>query len=320
MKKILSIIFLVLFVLLATAFYFDGLRPVAKGDKTSKIFVIKKGESLDSIIRRLYNEKLIRSRVVFYLLVKQLGIEKEIQAGDFRLSASMTAEEIARTLTHGTLDVWVTIIEGLRKEEIAQIISKNLDVPESEFIKLAQEGYLFPDTYLIPKNADIEMIINIFQNNFNRKFTNDLRMKGEKRLGLSESEIITLASLLEREAKSDQEKKIVAGILWKRLKNDWPLQVDATVQYALGYQNKEKTWWKKYLTNQDLKIDSPYNTYLNKGLPPNPISNPGLSSIMAVINADIDTPYWYYISDKTGKLHFARTLEDHNQNIEKYLR
>ena len=300
-------------------YYLDGLKPVSKNAKASKIFVIQKGESLNSIIKRLYQEKLIRSRVVFYLLVKRLGIEKRIQAGDFRLSSSMTAEEIAKSLTHGTLDIWVTVIEGLRKEEVAQIVSKNLGLPESVFITQAQEGYLFPDTYLIPKNADVEMVIKIFQNNFRKKFTDDLKRKAENRLGLLEKEVITLASMVEREAKTDEERKVVAGILWKRLKNDWLLQVDATVQYALGYQPKEKTWWKKNLTFVDLKIDSPYNTYIYKGLPPTPISNPGLSSILAVVNADINTPYFYYISDKSGRLHYAKTLEEHNRNIERYL-
>lgn len=320
MKKILFIGFLMVMVFFGSIYYLDGLKPVSKTNKTSKIFVIQRGERIESIIKRLYEEKLIRSRVVFYLVVKRLGIEKRIQAGDFRLSSAMAAEEIAKTLTHGTLDIWVTVIEGLRKEEVAQIVSKNLGLPESVFITRAQEGYLFPDTYLMPKNADIEMVIKVFENNFRKKFTDDLKIKAENRLGMSEREIITLASMVEREAKTDEERKVVAGILWKRLKNDWPLQVDATVQYALGYQPKEKTWWKKNLTLEDLKINSSYNTYVNTGLPPTPISNPGLSSILAVVNAKIDTPYWYYLSDKTGRLHYAKTLEEHNRNIERYLR
>lgn len=320
MKNILFIGLLIIVVFFASIYYLDGLKPVSKNDKSSKIFVIQKGESLDSIIKRLYEERLIRSRVVFYLVVKRLGIEKKIQAGDFRLSSSMSAEEIAKSLTHGTLDIWITVIEGLRKEEVAQIVSKNLGFPETIFINKVQEGYLFPDTYLIPKNADVDMVIKIFENNFQKKFTDELKMKAKNRLGLSEEEIITLASIVEREVKTEEERKVVAGILWKRLKNDWLIQADATVQYALGYQPKEKTWWKKNLTIEDLKINSSYNTYINKGLPPTPISNPGLSSILAVVNAKIDTPYWYYLSDKTGRLHYAKTLEEHNRNIEKYLR
>lgn len=300
-------------------FYKEGTMPVNPNDKTTKIFVVRRGENLRSIIRNLYDQKLIRSRVAFFFVVKKLGIEKKIQAGDFRLSPSMDAFKIAETLTHGTLDVWVTIVEGLRKEEIAHLIGKELDIPEVEFIKAAKEGYLFPDTYLFPKNTDVETIIRIFYENFQRKFNQQLVEQAKRNLNLTQEQVLILASLVEREAKYDADRKKVASILIKRLKNDWPLQVDATVQYVLGYQPKEKTWWKKNLTVDDLKIDSPYNTYKNTGLPPTPICNPGLASIQAVVEADPDIEYWYYLSDKTGKMHYAKTLEEHNRNIEKYL-
>jgi UPF0755 protein len=320
MKKFFLLGIFILIVLFLYLFYQEGKMPVNKYDQTSKIFVIKKGEDLRTIIRNLHEQKLIRNRIVFFLIIKRLGIEKKIQAGDFRLSPSMDALTIAQTLTHGTLDVWVTVIEGLRKEEIARILAKNIDIPEIEFIKAAKEGYLFPDTYLFPKDADIETVIKIFYANFERKFTQDLVDKARQRLGLTKDEVVILASLVEREAKYDDDRKKVASILVKRLKNDWPLQVDATVQYALGYQPKEKTWWKKNLTVADLKIDSPYNTYKNLGLPPTPICNPGLSSIKAVVEADPNIEYWYYLSDITGKMHYAKTLEEHNRNIEKYLK
>lgn len=320
MKRNLIFLLISLFLLMFGWFYYkEGLIPVNKKDNSTKIFVIQKGESLNSIVKRLYKEDLIRSRVVFFLLVKKMGIEKKIQAGDFRLSPSMSAEEIAKTLTHGTLDIWVTIVEGLRKEEIASIIAKNFNIPEIEFIKYAKEGYLFPDTYLFPKNADAQMIIKIMTDNFNRKFDQSLREKAKKRLNLDEEQVLILASLVEREAKFDQDRKEVASILLKRLRNEWPLQVDATIQYALGYQAKERTWWKKNLTQANLEIDSPYNTYKNLGLPPTPICNPGFASIIAVVEADLNTPNWYYLSDKTGRMHYAKTLEEHNKNFEKYL-
>jgi UPF0755 protein len=318
-KKYFLLIILLAFFSFGFLFYKEGIIPVNSNDKTTKIFVVRRGENLRSVIRNLYDQKLIRSRIAFFIVVKQLGIEKKIQAGDFRLSPSMDAFKIAETLTHGTLDVWVTVVEGLRKEQIAHLIAKELDIPEVEFIKAAKEGYLFPDTYLFPKNTDVETIIRIFYENFQRKFNQQLAEQAKRNLNLTQEQVLILASLVEREAKYDADRKKVASILIKRLKNDWPLQVDATVQYALGYQPKEKTWWKKNLTAADLKIDSPYNTYKNPGLPPTPICNPGLSSIKAVVDADPNTQYWYYLSDKTGKMHYAKTLEEHNRNIEKYL-
>jgi UPF0755 protein len=319
MKKS-QIFFLIifLFALFSYLFFKQGSLPFNKNDKSTKIFVIAPGQPLQKIIDNLQKEDLIRSKIVFYLIVKQLKIDKKIQAGDFRLSPSMNAYEIAQTLTHGTLDVWVTLIEGTRKEEMAEVLNKKVNISELEFIRLAKEGYLFPDTYLIPKNADAQMVVNILENNFNQKFTKQMEEKGKNK-SLTKEQVVILASLLEREAKNFKDKKIIAGILLKRLKADWPLQIDATVQYALGYQPKEKSWWKKNLTSQDLEIDSPYNTYKNKGLPPTPISNPGLDSLTAVVEAEVETPYWYYLSDKKGVVHYAKTLEEHNLNIEKYL-
>ena len=144
----------------------------------------------------------------------------------------------------------------------------------------------------------------------------------------SENQVLTLASILEREVKLDEDRPIVAEILLKRLEKGWPLQADATVQYVLGYQTEtgaesgeiEGTWWKKDLTKGDLDVDSAYNTRLVEGLPPGPICNPGIKSIGAVLKPAAPTPYWYYLSDSEGNMHYAVTLEEHEQNTTTYLR
>lgn len=319
MKKPLVVLIIVLAAAVAFYLYYkEGTLPVNKADQSTQVFVIRKGESVTEIAKNLEKEELIRNRIVFYLAVKRLGIAKNIQAGDFRLSPSMNVYQIAQSLTKGTLDVWITIIEGLRQEEIAHIFAKELSFPESEFVKRADEGYLFPDTYLVPKQATIDMVISILTKNFNRKYNQELKDKAKEK-GLTDEEVVIMASMVEKEAKLDQDRRPVASVMLKRYRNDWPLQVDATIQYALGYQMEERTWWKKNLTSQDLTIDLPYNTYQNTGLPPTSISNPGLASIQAVLEADENTVYWYYLSDNQGKMHFATTLEEHNANISKYL-
>ena len=320
MKKLYILLFLL--VLITASFYLfykEGSLPVNKNGQISKIFVIKQGEPFNTIVNNLANEGLIRNKIIFSLIVKKLGIEKKIQFGDFRLSQNMPAQEIALNLTHGTLDIWLTLIEGTRKEEMAQVISNQLGIPEVEFDKLADEGYLFPDTYLIPKTATAKMVLSIIKNNFNNKFDESLHTLAKNKK-LTEKQVLILASLVEREARQSSTRQKVASIILKRYLNDMPLQIDATVQYALGYQVDEKTWWKKDLTIDDLKIDSPYNTYKNKGLPPEPISNPSLSSIRAVINANENTPYWYYLTDKNGVMHYSVTLEEHEANVQKYLK
>jgi UPF0755 protein len=253
-------------------------------------------------------------------VVKLEGLERKLQAGEFRLSPSLSAYEIAEALTHGSVDEWVQIIEGQRKEEIAKILAETeaFEFSEIDFVAKAPEGKLFPDKYLIPRGATTEEIITLFTNTFEEKVTQDIRDKIEAQ-GLTLEEAVILASLVEREARTDKARTEVASIMLKRLQEGMKLDIDATVQYAVGYDEQEETWWKKGLTFDDLEIDSPYNTYTNIGLPPGPIANPSLSSIRAVANADSSTPYYFYITDPQGRMHYAETLEGHNENIRNYL-
>lgn len=319
-KLLLALAFVLAIVAAGYIVYQEGVLPVDKNDTSQRTIVVKKGDTANTIANTLYLEKLIRNRVVFFIVVKQLGIEKQIQAGDFNLSPSMSAFEVATALTKGSIDVWVTIPEGLRKEEIAEILAK--DLPEfstADFLSKAQEGFLFPDTYLIPKGANADTAISILTNTFDTKYTNEMEAKA-KNLNLSTKEVVILASLVEREARLAEDRQPMASVLLRRLEEPMRLQIDASVQYSLGYSKEEKTWWKKGLTVEDLKNDSAYNTYVRDGLPLGPICNPGIAAIEAVLTADPSTPYLYYVNDTAGKLHFARTLEEHEENIKKYVR
>ncbi len=319
-RVIITISLLLIFAIGFGVYYYEGSLPAQPNNKETATFIINRGESVNTIINNLAKEDLIRNKLVFFLIVKRLGIESEIQAGLFRLSPSMNAEQIAESLTQGSDDVWVTIIEGIRKEEVAQILSNELGIPESEFIQQAEEGTLFPDTYLIPRTATIQQILTIFENNFNTKYNEELRAEA-RASGLTDNQVLTLASMVEREANTATAMQEVASIMVKRWRNDWPLEIDATVQYILGYQEDTGTWWKQHLTVDDLAIQSLYNTYEHPGLPPAPIASPGLTAINAVINADVNTPYWFYISNRDGsEMHYSRTLEEHNENIQKHLR
>lgn len=295
----------------------DSISPMDTHDTTPIDFIVHQGDGTKIIAANLATQNLIHSPTGFYLLVKLLGIEKQLQAGDFRLNKSMDARTMAMELTHGMQDIWITTLEGWRDEEIAAKVAKDMDIPEEEFMKYVKVGYMFPDTYSIPKDATAAAIAQLFLDNFDKKVTPQMRRDAGK-LNITLDQVITLASLVEREGRTDSDRPVIAGILYKRWKNNWPLEVDATLQYALGYQPVSKTWWKKELTDQDKKIDSPYNTYLNPGLPPTPIANPGLASIQAVIYMQ-NTDYWYYIHDPSGNVHYAKTLPEHNANITKYL-
>jgi len=316
-KKINILLFL--FILISISFYLfyeEGSLPVNKLSKETKTFIIKSGEPLDTITKNLDSNGLIRNKIVFYLVVKKLGLEKKIQAGEFKISENMNAEQVANNLTHGSIDTSITLIEGMRKEEMAQIISKTLDIPEIEIMSKAKEGYIFPDTYQVPKNASSDVVLTIIKNN--QKFVKTFQ-NIKKQTKLTEKQALILASLVEREARQPSTREKIAGIILKRYLADWPLDLDASLQYILGYQTNEKSWWKINLTDEDKNIDSPYNTYKNKGLPPEPICSPSLSSLEAVINADPSTPYWFYLTDNQGVMRYAVTLEEHEANVQKYL-
>jgi len=321
MRKIISIgLTAVLAALIGGFFWWQwGAGAVAPKTKNSEvIFVIKKGDGVKAVAEKLQKEKLIHSPLIFRTLVAREGLTKKIQAGDFRLNQTMTTMEIIQELAHGTLDIWITIPEGWRREQIAEKIESELKIGSQDFLDETQglEGRFFPDTYLIPKGATTAMIVDVFLKNFDKKFDPQLRQEAEKQ-GLTVNQVLTLASLIEREAKNDQDRPIIAGLLFNRLEVGMALQIDATVQYAVA--NQRSDWWPKNLTKEDLKINSPYNTYINKDLPPGPICNPGLASIKAVVYPQT-TDYWYYLSDFQGQMHYAITYEEHVENINQYLK
>lgn len=325
----LRLIIIVLVLIIAAPFiliaYFNSLlSPVSKSEQLKR-FVVKPGQPFIQIAGNLQSEGLIKNALAFRLLVAQMGITNRIQAGDYRLSPKQSAREIAEQLTRGALDLWITFPEGQRIEQQAQTIDEKLNDSANEklqfdkqiYIKLAKEGYMFPDTYLVSREASAEAMVEKLETTFDDKVPKSLLSKSLKN-NLTSNQIIILASLIEREAKTNEERPIIAGILLNRIKEGMPLQVDATVQYAKGYDAGNKNWWPQ-VTQEDLtSIKSLYNTYLHQGLPPAPICNPGLESIRAAAEP-ATTDYLYYIHDTNGKIHYAKTGEEHNANIQKYL-
>jgi len=303
------------------AWYFVSVQPVSNNKVSPVSFEVPTGAGLDTIIARLSREKLIRSRTAFKMTVLRLGIASKLQAGYFYLTPNMSATEIANALTKAyAKQVRVTIPEGLRSEEINNILEKSFSPIKgnqynpTEFANLTKnkEGQLFPNTYDFTETAKTQEVVDKLLSQ-HQKILADLKVTNSK--------VVILASLLEREAANDSEMPKVAGVIQKRLENGWPLQIDATVQYIMGTRQCKKVnceWWSKNITSADLKINSPYNTYLNKGLPPTPISNPGKSALSAAANPEV-TSAWFYLHDDKGVIHFADTIEQHNQNICIYL-
>ncbi len=319
MKLRLIILFLLVCLVsgLSLVWYREGLKPVVANDSVAKPFTIEVGTSVRDIADRLERQGFIRSKLAFFIYIRLAGLAQTIQAGVYSIAPSMDAKTIAHLLTRGSNDIQLTTLEGWRIDEIATKINKELSIPEREFLRYAKEGYMFPDTYKIPRNATAAAIAKIFEDTFKQKVTVQMRQDALKQ-GLNMDEVVILASIVEREGKSDIDRPVIAGILKKRLKADWPLQADSTLQYILGYQSRDKTWWKKVLTEEDKLTDSLYNTYKYPGLPPGPISNPGLAAIKAVIYP-LEKDYWYYLHTPDGKVYYSKTLEEHQQNIEKYL-
>lgn len=323
MKKIKRIIWLIAILLILFfmgRWWWNGQFSAVSSDKTEKVFVVSKGESFNQVADKLKAENLIKSAWAFKLQAKDPKYANKLEPGTFKLSESLSVDQILKVLTSSPLDTWVTLLEGWRVEEMAQKLNSELGIENSEFLKSAEEGYMFPDTYLFPKGYSGAQIAKRLKDTFEERYTPELKAK-IKAQGLTEKQGVILASIVEREARSYEVRKMVASILLKRFKIGMGLNVDASIQYALVPKGSENPpaggWWKKQITYEDLKIDSPYNTYIHSGLPPTPICNPSLSSLKAVAEAT-STPYVYYFHDTEGNSYYAKTLEEHNINVENH--
>ena len=277
---------------------------------------IASGESLKSVGTKLQNANIIRSRVLFSSLVTFLGGERSISPGDYVFKNGESLFAIAQQVAlgqHGIDQIKITIPEGETNREVADTIAKKLtqfDTKTFLTISKSKEGYLFPETYFVypavtPQELSQEMTA-MFDRQTKDLFTQDVLSKQSK------SDIVIMASLIEREAHGDDDRAMISGILSNRIAKYMALQVDATVAYANGKADTQ-------LQKSDFLIDSPYNTYRYKGLPPAPIANPGILALTAAIKP-AQTDYLYYLHDKHGTIHYAKTYAEHLKNIARYLK
>ena len=316
----------------ALLLWYDGLltRPLdASG--TEQPFTIETGESVISIANHLQIVGLIRDAESFRAYLVYSGLDTTIQSGDYKLSAAMSAIDVARELQDATPEeVTFVILPGWRIEEIAASLSTSgLSITPDEFISAAQnppngfdflsgaittEGFLYPDSYILPRGTSADQMIVTFIRNFGLRLSSDVKSAVDRQ-GLTVYQAVTIASLVEREAVHDEEKPLIASVFLNRLKIGMKLDSDPTVQYALGYDPVAGTWWRNPLSLVDLQFNSPYNTYLYAGLPPAPIANPSLSALHAVA-FPADTLYYFFRAKCDGsRTHeFAETFEEHLEN------
>ncbi len=303
----------------------DFVLRINKGDTLSKITDILKENNL------IRNERIFKGYAVFF------GYDHKIKKGDYRFSNFVSPAKILQIITRKFSDIAITIPEGLNLKEIqAKLSEYNFSYASSAPIILTKfkvrdfkndfdffdgapvntnlEGYLFPDTYRFNPDSLPQDLVKVFLRNFDAKLSQDLRQE-IARQNKNIYKITTMASIIEKEVIKNEDRKIVSDILWRRLKAGIALQADATIVYAKGINLKKG----ERVLLEDLDFKSVYNTYLYRGLPPGPISNPGLESIKAAIYPQ-KSDYWYYLSTPDGKTIFSKTLEEHNAAKAKYLK
>jgi len=275
---------------------------------TDKVFTITKDQSGEEIFINLKQDGFIKS--VFWAKIVAKGFERVNRAkfyrGEYNFEASDSLYKVIYKITKRPVSLAVLIPEGFTKVQIADRLAKFINkFNRKDFLEKAEEGYLFPDTYYFYAFSTNDEILAEFEKKFNK---NALVKFGR----LPTDDEVIIASMIEREAKDPEDMKIISGIIQNRLKIDMPLQLDATVLYGKGA-------WKDRTYYSDLKHDSDYNTYLNKGLPIGPISNPGINALSAAIKPQ-KTKYFYYLTGRDGKMYYAVTGAEHLKNIAKYLR
>jgi len=294
-------------------------------------FTIEAGEGVPSIAIRLEEVGLIRSAAAFRAYLIYTGLDTSVQAGDYQLSPALSIVDIARELQDATPEqITFVILPGWRMEEIADSLSTSgLEITPEEFLaatrsappgldflpaSVSTEGFLYPDTYVLPRDTTAAALVDAFLHNFSLYLTPDLT-NGFARQGLDVYQAVTLASIVQREGVVAEERAQIASVFYNRLRSGMKLDSDPTVQYALGYDAQQATWWTNPLTLDHLQFDSPYNTYIYAGLPPGPIDNPSLNALQAVA-FPAETPYYFFRArcDGSGLHEFSITFEEHLQN------
>ncbi len=314
-RKILYQRMMLVTVVIIVFFYFIFLQP-AKGFVTNTVISIHRGDTAQKISVTLANKKIIENPLLFKIIVRVAGGVSGVKAGIYRFNKPIGLLPVVYKLLSGELGIVpvnMVFPEGITSFRIGKSLSAKFpNISSDNFNKSAvkHEGYLFPDTYTFMPDVNTKTVVTTMLNNFNTRIasiTPEIKMSGR-----SLKSIVIMASLLEREARTLEQKRLISGILWNRLKIGMPLQVDA----VFGYIFNKPTFSPSL---KDLKVDSPYNTYTHRGLPPGPISNPGLDSLLAAATPT-KTGYLYYITDRAGKMHYSKTLYGHNRNVRRYLR
>lgn len=281
-----------------------------------KVIVIKSGASLGQVSLLLSTEHVIRSRTLFEFCAMTVGGDKRIHAGQYVFKTPIGACAVAARVAEGISGIpatRITIPEGMSNKEAASIFADKLPKFDANFFlshARTLEGYLFPDTYFFSGAETAQDVEDIMKANFDKKIEPMMPLVDSS--GHSLRDVIIMASILEKEATVGEDRELVSGILWKRIGNGMPLQVDAPFLYLLGKKSSE-------LTQADLQLKSAYNTYRNRGLPGGPIGNPGMSAILMAISPKA-SPYLYYLSDNKGVMHYAKTFSEHVANKNKYLK
>lgn len=305
---------------------------VAYGDRSLPgsvtTVVIPRGATAADAARELANRGVIAWPAAFVVLARLTGEQRHLGAGEYRFPAHLTLDEVLHRVAEGgaPVAIWVTIPEGYTARQIAQTLagrgigrandferyfrSTSLDLGNAGRTRNL-EGYLFPETYLIPVDASPATVAAMMTGEFREQLPGDAVQRA-RRLHLSVPQVVTVASLIEREAKANDERSLMAGVYYNRLRRGMPLQVDATIEYTFARH-------KDVILLSDLQRDSPYNTYRRQGLPPTPIANPGRASLVAAFDPE-PSPFLYYVYKGNGHHVFSRTLAEHEANVARYLR
>ena len=316
----------------AQLLWYDGLltRP-RDTNGLEQSFVVEQGESVNVISSNLEAMGFIRDAEAFRAYLIYSGLDTSIQAGEYQLSAAMSAIEIAHELQDATSEeVTFIVLPGWRMEELAaSLLTSGLSITSDDFYKavnkpprgfdflldaVSAEGFLFPDSYIFPRTITADELVNELVRHFALRLSRDLRLAIENQ-GLTVYQTVTLASIVQREAVQADESPLIASVYLNRLRYGMKLEADPTVQYALGYNVTQSTWWTNPLSVRDLQFNSPFNTYVYGGLPPTPISNPGMEALKAVA-FPAETPYYFFRAkcDGSGYHFFAETFEEHLAN------